>query len=426
MKKNVTALVIFTILISAFSCTQSSDLQTVSPASTGMSADRLMRIDTLLSASIDSGWIVGAVGYIARNGKLVYCKSFGFDDNEAKTPMKKDAIFRIASQSKAVTSVAVMILFEEGKLLLDDPVSKYIPEFAHPGVLDKYNAGDTTYTTIPSVREITIRDLLTHTSGIDYAKIGSASMTAIYDKNDIPSGFESRPLVLGDQIKKLGRLPLVHQPGASFTYGLNLDVLGYVVEVVSGMSLDKFMHDRIFEPLGMNDTYFYIPENKKSRLVKVYTEDKEHKPVQWTDKTFTGVDVNYPLSKGTYYSGGAGLSSTITDYGQFLQMLINGGEYHGKRILSPRTVELMTSNQIGDLNLDRDKFGLGFEITTEAGQARLGVSKGSFSWGGFFGTSYWADPEKKLVGLLFFQQWPLTHGELHDKFRVLVYSALEK
>jgi CubicO group peptidase (beta-lactamase class C family) len=425
MKNLFTTLILAAFLASVISCTQSSVFKSVRPESVGMSSERLGRIDTMISSSIDSGWITGAVGFIARDGKIVYCKSFGYKDMEAKTTLKTDDIFRIASQSKAITSLAAMILFDQGKLLLDDPVSKYIPEFAHPVVLDKFNPADTTYTTVPANREITIRDLLTHTSGIDYAKIGSEEMRAIYDKNNIPVGFESRPLLLGDYMKRLGKLPLVHQPGLQFTYGLNSDLLGYIVEVISGMSLDQFMHDRIFEPLGMNDTYFYIPADKQDRLVKPSTENGMHKAVKWNDNTFGDVNVNYPLAKGTYFSGGAGLSSTIQDYATFLQMMLNGGEYNGKRIISRKTVELMTSNQIGNLNEGENKFGLGFEITTEAGQARLGVSKGSFSWGGFYGTAYWADPKEKLVCLLFCQQWPISHGEIGDKFRVLVYSALE-
>jgi CubicO group peptidase (beta-lactamase class C family) len=423
MKNKILFLLFVITGICIISCTTPTSTDTISPASEKMSVERLNRIDSVIQEGIDNKWFNGAVAYIARNGKVVYYKSFGMDDPEKQIPMKKDAIFRIASQTKAITSVAVMMLFEEGKILLDDPVSKYIPEFANPTVVDKYNEKDTTYTTIPANREITIRDLLTHTSGIDYAGIGSPMMTAIYSKAGIPAGFESRPLILGDAIKKLAKLPLVHQPGERFTYGLNCDVLGYLVEIVSGMSFDQFLKQRIFEPLGMKDTYFYLPAEKQSRLVTVFTEDSGHHPVKWTEQA--GVDVKYPLVQGTYFSGGAGLSSTITDYAAFLQMLLNGGEYKGKRILAERTVKLMTSNQIGNLNLGADKFGLGFEITTEAGEARLGVTEGSYSWGGFFSTTYWADPEEKLVCLLFCQQFPLSHGELFDKFKVLVYASLE-
>jgi CubicO group peptidase (beta-lactamase class C family) len=419
MKKTSILQVACLILIITNSCTHTTELKEVSPLSVRVSEDRLIRIDKMLKQTIDSGWIAGAVGFIARDGKIVYDKSFGFSNIEQKTLLHTDDIFRIASQTKAITSVAVMMLFEEGKFLLDDPVSKYIPEFANPRVLDKLNEKDTTYTTIQANREITIRDLLTHTSGIDYAGIGSKNMRTIYAKSDIPGGFGSEKIVLSDKMKALGRLPLAHQPGERFTYGLNVDVLGYLVEVLSGESLDRFFHSHIFEPLGMNDTYFYLPASKYDRLVKVSTEDKNHHLVN-----SSAAFVNYPLIEGTYYSGGAGLSSTIKDYATFLQMMLNKGEYNGKRLLARRTVELMTSNQIGDLNLWQDKFGLGFEITTANGQAKLGISEGSFSWGGYFATTYWVDPKERLVCLLFIQQSPLNHSEIQDKFKAMVYQAL--
>jgi CubicO group peptidase (beta-lactamase class C family) len=419
MKKILILQVACLIIIIAFSCKQATGLKETSPISVRVSEDRLIRIDKMLKQSIDSGWIAGAVGFIARDGKIVYDKSFGVSNVETKSLMHNDDIFRIASQTKAITSVAVMMLFEEGKFLLDDPISKYIPEFANPGVLDKFNEKDSTYTTVPANREITIRDLLTHTSGIDYAGIGSGNMRAIYSKSGIPGGFGSDKIVLGDKIRALGKLPLIHQPGERFTYGLNVDVLGYLVEVLSGENLDNYFHRHIFEPLGMNDTYFYLPASKHDRLVKVIAEDKNHHLVN-----APGSFVDYPLVKGTYYSGGAGLSSTIKDYAIFLQMLLNKGEYKGKRLLARRTVDLMTTNQIGDLNLGRDKFGLGFEITTASGQERLGISEGSFSWGGYFATTYWADPKERLVCLLFLQQSPFSHSEIQDKFKALVYQAL--
>jgi CubicO group peptidase (beta-lactamase class C family) len=419
MKRNFILQVICLIALMACSSAQTTELNEASPLSVRVSEERLNRIDRMLQQSVDSGWIAGAVGFIARDGKIVYDKSFGVRDIETKAPMRRDDIFRIASQTKAITSVAVMMLFEEGKFLLDDPISKYIPEFANPRVLDKFNGKDTTYTTIPANREITIRDLLTHTSGIDYAGIGSANMNAIYAKAGIPTGFVSEKINLGDKIRKLGKLPLVHQPGERFTYGLNVDVLGYLVEVLSGETLDHYFHRHIFEPLGMKDTYFYLPASKYDRLVKVSAEDKDHHLVS-APASF----VNYPLAEGTYYSGGAGLSSTIKDYATFLQMLLNKGEYNGKRLLARRTVELMTCNQIGDINLGKDKFGLGFEITTASGQARLGISEGSFSWGGYFATTYWADPKERLVCLIFIQQSPFSHSEITDKFRAMVYQAL--
>ena len=407
------------VLFLACSCSHDDQLKVATPQSVQVSAERLNRIDNMLQQAIDSGWIAGAVGFIARDGKIVYDKAFGVNDIEANIPLSTDNIFRIASQTKAIVSIAVMMLFEEGKFLLDDPVSKYIPEFAHPQVLSKFNEKDTTYTTIPAKREITIRDLLTHTSGIDYADFGSPPMSAIYAKADIFPDFGGDKVLIGDEMKALGRLPLFHQPGERWTYGLNVDVLGYLVEVLSGENLDQYLRRHLFEPLGMNDTWFYLPEEKHDRLVKVNTEDQNHHVV-----TMPQEGVNYPLLNGTYFSGGAGLSSTTKDYAIFLQMLLNKGVFNGKRLLSRRTVELITTNQIGDLSLGRDKFGLGFQITTESGQALLGVSEGSFSWGGYFGTTYWADPRERLVCLLFTQQFPLSHSEIHDKFRVLVYQAL--
>lgn len=424
MQTNKLLSLLAVLLISTGLYAQKPVLQAATPSSANISEERLVRIDQMLQQNIDKGNICGAIGFIARDGKIVYNKAIGFDDPAHKVPLKTDAIFRIASQTKAITSVAVMMLFEEGKFLLDDPISLYIPEFSHPQVLDQFDGKDSSYTSVPATREITIRDLLTHTSGIDYAQIGSEQMKAIYAKAGIPGSFGGNKMVLGDVIKKLGKQPLAHQPGAKFTYGLNVDVLGYLVEVVSDKSLDQFFKERIFEPLGMNDTYFYLPADKYDRLVSIIGEDKQHNLIKWDNTAFKDLPGDYPKSKGTFYSGGAGLSSTIKDYATFLQMLLNGGAYNGKRLLSRRTVELMTCNQIGELNLRLNKFGLGFEITTKNGQAKLGVSEGSFAWGGFFGTTYWVDPKEKLVCLIFMQQWPLNRGNIQDKFRAMVYQAL--
>ncbi|MEJ5961808.1 serine hydrolase domain-containing protein [Pedobacter immunditicola] len=390
------------------------------------SIERLNRIDQLMKSYIDSNWIVGGVCLIMKDGKPAYYKAFGMDNKELKKPMQKDAIFRIASQTKAITSTAVMMLWEEGKFLLDEPISKYISSFANPKVLDKFNEHDSSYTVVPAKREITIRDLLTHTSGIGYAQIGSPKMKAIYVKAGIQAGFSDHKQVLADAINKLGTLPLEHNPGERFTYSLSIDVLGRLVEVVSGTSLDQFFAQRIFQPLGMRDTYFYLPEAKRARLVNVYTEDQAtKKPMLWQNNTFPGSSIDYPVNNNGYFAGGAGLVSTITDYSAFLQLFINGGTYNGKQLLARHTIEIMTKNQIGDLPFGDDKFGLGFQITTHKGNAKLGMSEGSLSWGGFFGTSYWADPKEKLSGLLFIQQWPLKHGEISDKFKVLVYQALK-
>ncbi len=403
-------------------------LQQAAPAAAGVSADRLGRIDKVLQQYVNNNWIAGATAIVAKDGKIIYYKSIGYNDVEKKTPLAKDEIFRIASQTKAITSVGVMMLYEEGKILLDDPISNYIPEFKKPNVLDKFNETDSTYTTVPAKREITIRDLLTHTSGIGYAQIGSPQMNAIYYKAGLTSGLGvKKGVMLRDKMKVLGSMPLFHQPGEKFTYGLNTDLLGYLIEVVSGTSLDQFFRQRIFEPIGMKDTYFYLPAEKYNRLAQLYTEDKEKKLMKAPDTSnLNGTFyANYPALNGTYYSGGAGLSSTAYDYALFMQMLLNGGSYNGKQLLSPVSVHMMTSNQIGQLTVSNgDKFGLGFEIVPEANNGRTPVSVGTFSWGGAFSSSYWIDPKEKIVAQLFINQMPMSHGDIHEKFKALVYQAL--
>ncbi|MEZ0539686.1 serine hydrolase domain-containing protein [Fibrella arboris] len=399
---------------------------TKSPATVGINADRLQRIDRVLKEYVDQGKQAGIVALVVRNGQVVYHKAFGENGTTTKAPLQRDAIMRIASQTKAITSVAVMMLYEEGRFLLDDPVSKYIPAFKKPVVLDTFNEKDTTYTTKPARSEITIRQLLTHTSGLSYAGIGTKEAVAIYAKAGIPSGIGTPMYSLSATMPALAKLPLVNQPGEKWTYSLSTDVLGYFVEVISGQSLDQFFRTRIFEPLGMNDTYFYLPASKASRLATLYTEVPATRAVVPMPVQPGGISGDYPTKAGTYYSGGAGLSSTAYDYAVFLQMMLNGGEYGGKRLLAPATVHLITQNQIGALNVGDNKFGLGFEIATEKAAAKLPVSVGIFSWGGFFGTSYWADPEKGIIGVIMTQKSPNSYGDLNDKFRVLVYQALEK
>ncbi|GAB2514502.1 serine hydrolase domain-containing protein [Spirosoma aerophilum] len=399
-----------------------SVLKEAAAETVGMSTARLQRMDAVINDYIAKGRQAGVGVLIARNGQIVYHKAYGFDNTQTKAPLKRDAIFRIASQTKAIASVGLMLLFEEGKFLLDDPISKYIPAFKSPKVLDKFNEKDSSYTTVPAKREITIRQLLTHTSGIGYPIIGSKEAVAIYAKNKIPSGIGTPGGTLADAMTRLGTLPLLHQPGEKWTYGLSVDVVGYLIEVLSGQSLDQFLRTRLFDPLGMNDTYFYLPEAKKNRLATVYTEDAE-KTVKMIS-SLNGLSGDYPKQAGTYFSGGAGLSSTMYDYAIFLQMMLNGGEYGGKRLLSPTTVRLITRNQIGDLNVGNNKFGLGFSITSERSAALLPVSEGSFDWGGYFGTTYWVDPKEGIVAQIYTQKTPNSFGDLTDKFKVLVYQSI--
>lgn len=425
------------LLVFIFSSQNSSDAQSIGkpvltvglPEKSNVSSVRLKRIDNLIQQYIDSGWIAGASAIVAKNGNIVYYKAMGFDDKEKNKPLQKDAIWRIASQTKAITSVGVMMLFEEGKLLLDDPISKYIPAFRKPTVLDKFNKADSSFTTIPAKREITIRDLLTHTSGIGYAQIGSETFNAIYSKAGVVGGIGLRGGLLKDNILKLAALPLTHQPGERFTYGLNTDVLGYLIEVISGMSLDSYFSKNIFMPLGMKDTYFYLPKEKRSRLAMLHQED-ETKHVMNTPEVITVNGTFYRdwpnLDGGSFYSGGGGLVSTTLDYAIFMQMLLNEGEYNGKHLLSKNTIRLMTMNQIGDINMGRGvKFGLGFQVITNDDPSRATVSPGTFSWGGMFASSYWIDPKEKIVAQFVLQQYPFSHGELAEKLKVAVYQALE-
>lgn len=411
------------LLIAHIGFAQPKSFVTAKPEEAGMSASRLARLDNTLQEYISNQKLPGAVAFIARNGKIVFHQAYGSYDSKNHTALKKDAIFRIASQTKAVTSTAIMMLYEEGKLLLDDPLSKYISEFANPTVLKTFNEKDSSYTTEPANKEITIRHLLTHTSGIDYAVIGSKEFKAIYAKAGVPSGIGATGFTLEEKMKVLGKLPLKHQPGDKFTYGLNTDVLGCVVERVSGISLDEFFRKRIFEPLGMQDTYFVLPKEKIGRLVDLYTT-KDGK-LTATDHVVIGNEpANYPTTATNYFSGGAGLSSTVEDYAKFLQMFINGGTFNGARLLSRKTIELMLTNQLSDKITDTSQFCLGFGVETSKNDHLSPFTIGSFTWGGAFATLYWADPKEKLVALLYLQIVPNPQSEIANKYKILTYQAI--
>ena len=416
-------LLVSTILFT-IACGAQTVIRTAGPQNPSVDYKRLERIDTMVNSYISKGWINGVVTIVVKDGQVVQHKGYGYSDAASKKPMDKNSIFRIASQTKAIVSAGVLILYDEGKLSLNDPVSKYIPEFAHETVLDKFNAADTSYTTVPAKRDITIKDLLTHTSGLDYPGIGGDNMKAIYAKAHIPSGLGEFKETLLDRMQALGKLPLAHQPGEKWTYGLNTDLLGCVIEVVSGMNLEDFLRKNIFEPLSMNDTWFNLPREKFDRLTTVYSEDSLNHVIVWS-KDYFGIDPDYPKFNKHYFSGGAGLSSTAYDYAVFLQMIMNGGNYNGKQILSRRTVDMMLSPQLDFSFNGTDNFGLGFEIVTDKGAAGGSRNKGSFAWGGFFGTTYWADPKEHLICLLMTQQTPDSHGEISTKFEQLVYASLK-
>jgi len=416
MKKLFFLPVLFVLL--TFNAVQSQ----INGSQVTVAEEKFKTIDLLFKKYIDSGWIKGITANITIDGKTVYNKAFG---NQIGRPFKTDDILRIASQTKAITAVAVMMLLDEGKLSLNDPISKYLPAFKNPNVLTKFNPKDSTYTTRPSRKEITIRELLTHTSGLGYAQIGSPEMQAIYAKADISAGFTDHKKLLKTDIDKLGKLPLASEPGEKWQYSLGMDVSGRLVEVVSGLNLDQFFKQRIFIPLGMNDTYFALPKDKQNRLASVYTEDPKTKAViPWVDGIIKGSSINYPINENGYFAGGAGLVSTSKDYGTFLQMLLNGGELNGKRILSKNSVALMTKNQIGKIPFGDNYFGLGFEVISDKGSKKFGQTAGAYGWGGFFGSTYWVDPVKKMTAQIYVQQTPLSHGQLPNQFKELIYKAI--
>ncbi|HRJ31493.1 MAG TPA: serine hydrolase domain-containing protein [Cyclobacteriaceae bacterium] len=416
MKRILTPIFSFILVV-----VQAQVLLPAKPENAGLSPERLKRIDQMVNELVESKAIPGAVVLIARNGKIVYHQAYGYSDVDSKKTMQKDNIFRIASQSKAIASLAAMILWEEGKFQLDDPVSRYIPEFKNPTVLKSFNAADSSYTTEPAGREITIRHLLTHTSGIDYAAIGSNEFKAIYAKAGVPSGIGNDGDVIGDKIKILAKLPLKHKPGERWTYGLNIDVIGYLVELWSGMPFDQFLKKRVFDPLGMKDTWFYLPKDKHDRLVTLYS-DQGGKLARQVAPVYDNVNPDYPKTNGKYFSGGAGLSSTVEDYAKFLHLFLNKGQYNGVRILSRKTVELILTNQLHVP--DANPFGLAFGLETDSNDYQSIVSIGSFSWGGAFNTHYWADPKEQLIGIIYTNMYNSSQWSLGSKFKVLVYQAI--
>ena len=399
-------------------------LTTASPESVGMSTERLARIDSVCLEAIEKSQIPGAVALVARNGKIVYHKAFGYADNDLGRKLKKDDIFRIASQTKAITSTAVMMLWEEGKFGLDEPVSKYIPEFENAQVLDTLYE-DGTYKTIPAKSPITIKHLLTHTSGLGYGVIdGDKRFQRLYKDAGVTDLFTTKKITIKESVKKLAKLPLHHHPGEKFTYSEGLDVLGYFIEVISGMPLDQFFRERIFNPLGMDDTWFYLPKEKHDRLVSLQTRENG----KWTNYAEDFYDPNYPIKGAkTFFSCGAGLSSTAKDYATFLQMYLNNGELNGVRILSRTTIQSMMANQIGDLWEGAGAYyGLAFGVLNENGQAIGGKgSAGTFDWGGYFNTQYFADPKENIIGIIMKQTGNTNDDETGWKFRQVVGQAVD-
>jgi CubicO group peptidase (beta-lactamase class C family) len=403
---------------------RSSALWESAPERVGMSPERLARIDTMIETAIAENRIPGAVALVARKGGIVHYRAYGMADHEAGRVMQLDDIFRIASQTKAITSTAVMMLWEQGLFQLDDPIANWIPEFKEMGVLKTFNEADVTWTTEPANRSITIRHLLTHTSGIGYGVIdGDARFRQIYAKAGVIDLFTTEPVTIADNVKKLAILPLHHHPGERYTYSEGLDVLGYFIEIISGKPFDVFLRDHLFEPLGMNDTAFYLPPEKAARLVSL----QQPRDGTWVRYPVTYYDPDYPIKGSrTFFSGGAGLSSTAKDYANFLQMYLNGGELNGIRILSRTTIDTIMRNQTGDRFGGGNKHhGLAFGVLTEQGVGRGGEgSAGTFDWGGYFNTQYFADPQENIVGVLL-KQTQNANDNTAWKFRQIVGAAVD-
>ena len=397
-------------------------LRAADPAAHGFDPERLKRLDAVIQTEIDGQRLAGAVMIVKRDGQDVVLKAYGAHDVENAVPMKTDSIFRIASMSKAVTTVAALMLYEEGRFMLNDPVSKFIPEFAKSVVAVAPPAGsppDVKYVTVPAKRPISIRDLMTHTAGLGY---GYGLVGDDYKKQQLQGWYlVDHDETIGDAMKRLATLPLVNQPGEAFDYGYGTDLLGYLVEVVSGMPLDRFFEERIFKPLAMSDTCFYLPPEKAARLAVVYGVEGG-KLVRKED----GADTKYIHGPRKLFAGGAGLLSTAPDYGRFLQMLLNGGELDGVRLLSPRTVALMHENHTRDLfKWDTKAFGLGFWVNVDPGVQGELVGEGAYGWGSAYFPQYFVDPKEKLIGLLMCQLTPTGGSNLNQRFKVTIYQALK-
>jgi CubicO group peptidase (beta-lactamase class C family) len=387
-------------------------LPQASPEQVGLSSERLARIGAAMQAHVDEDRIAGAVGLVARRGKVAYLESWGLRDMGREVPMDTDAIFRIYSMTKPITSVAVMMLFEEGLFFLNDPVGRYLPELQELEVAlppDSASGERTTRRTRP----VTIRDLLRHTSGLTYGFFGNTYVDSLYRQ----AGVLSRDSTLAQMVTTLASLPLLYEPGTRWHYSVSTDVLARLVEVVSGMPLDQFFDERILDPLGMYDTEFYVDETRRDRFARMYRHDGN-------DNLVPGDSTGY-LRKPSFLSGGGGLTSTASDYLRFAQMLLNGGELDGVRLLGTKTVELMTANHLDDSQtIASFGFGLGVSVRRELGAGGMQGSLGEYGWGGLAGTDFWVDPEEELIGVFMVHINPNRDIDFRSQFKNLVYQAI--
>ena len=412
------------VLVVALACAPASFAQTLQrarPESVGLSSERLKRLGDAFDGYVKDGKLSGGVVLLARRGKVAYVDAFGLRDREANAPMREDTIFRIASQTKALVSVGVMMLQEEGRLLISDPVGKYLPEFKETTVAVPKQGGG--YDVVKAKRSITIRDLLTHTSGVGYGggvardRWEAAKITGWY--------FADRDEPVGATVARMAALPFEAQPGEKWVYGYSTDILGALIEKVSGRPLDEFLRARIIEPLGMKDTQFYLPESKADRLAVVYSATAAGGIERAPDPGGMVGQGAYVKGPRKSFSGGAGLTSTANDYARFLSMLLNGGELEGKRILSRKSVELMTVDHLNGVAYQPGQgFGLGFSVVKDLGAVGRPGSVGEFGWGGAYHSVYWVDPKEQLVVVYFTQLIPARNLDDHDKLRALVYQSI--
>ncbi len=423
--------VVVLVLLSGWGMGAQPPLPAGAPETVGVSSERLDRMHRGMGAFVDRHEAGGIVTLVAREGKVIDVHAVGFQDVENKRPARTDTIFRIASMSKPITSVAVMMLYEEGKLQLTDPISKYIPAFKGQRVVSKVEGGTVNF--VPARRDITIRDLLTHRSGLTYGFIDGGPVGTAYRASGVSDGLTVTPGAIADNVDKIAAAPLLSQPGAAWNYSLSTDVLGRLIEVAGGLPFDVFLRDRIFKPLGMFDTGFDVPEAKWSRFATVYTSDGVGGIRPMKDPETFGNTVMSPFayykSPKRYFSGGAGLTSTIQDYARFAQMLLNGGALNGVRLLGPKTIELMTASHTADLPsgglLGADgQFGLGFRVSTDLGASQALGSTGTYGWSGIYGTNFWVDPKEHLVGIMMVQRYP--GSTVAASFQTFVYQALTR
>lgn len=412
-------IILFSIITLAAACTNSVEVpqkfEYAKAASVQLSASHLNHIDTLLADYLESNKLPGGVAMVIRNGQIVKETAFGHKDFERQQGHRMDDIFRIASMTKAITAVGALILIEEGKMEMETPLWWYIPEFRNPTILTGIDMTDSSFTSKPATGDIKIRHLFNHTSGIGYG-FQNEEYNALIIKHGITEGFESGDILLEDNIKTLAGLPLLHEPGEKWTYGLSYDVLGRVIEVVSGQPLDVFLKERIFEPLGMNDTYFYLPDSEFDRMPDVFMSS--HEGVQPT----TYDRVNYPMHGARkYLSGGADLSTTALDYAKFAQMIMNNGQFNNQRILGSRTVEWITQQQVDG---GVQGIGWGFGVMENSNDMLNYRSPGSCEWGGYFSTTCLMDPKEKLIVLTMLQMDPNWEWDVHTRVQNIVYSAV--